>query len=119
MVDARANTKVRPKLSIVEKPPPEDEEEAGIEDVDDDDDIKLVSKVVRKKRREKREEKRWNRSRKMATKIENQMPSFLDPKLWHRSVFIYFILLVADRWVDNSFLFVGKRCVAEQFFEVQ
>ena len=87
MVDARANTKVRPKLSIVAKPePPEDEEDGNGEDVEDDDDIKLVSQVVRKKRREKREEKRWNRTRKMVTKIENQMPSFLDPKLWHRSV---------------------------------
>ena len=85
VVDARANTKVRPKLSIVAKPPPEDEDDGAVDDGDDDDDIKMVSKVVRKKRREKREEKRWNRSRsKLTTKIENQMPSFLDPKLWHR-----------------------------------
>lgn len=89
VVDARANTKVRPKISIVQKPnQPEEEEEGGV-DVgdDDDDDIKLVSKVIRKKRREKREEKHWNRTRsKIITKIENQMPSFLDPQLWHRWV---------------------------------
>lgn len=65
----------------------EDEEEAGVDDGEDDDDIKLVSKVIRKKRREKREEKHWNRSHnKIITKIENQMPSFLDPQLWHRYI---------------------------------
>lgn len=82
MVDARANTKVRPKLSIVEKrvsQQPEDEEE--VDDAEDDDDIKVV-----RKKRSREKEKRWNRSRKIATKIENQMPSFLDPKLWHRFV---------------------------------
>ncbi|KAI9561821.1 hypothetical protein GHT06_012782 [Daphnia sinensis] len=86
VVDARANTKVRPKISIVQKTHQiEDEEEAGGDDAEDDDDIKLVSKVIRKKRREKREEKHWNRSRsKITNKIENQMPSFLDPQLWHR-----------------------------------
>ena len=87
VVDARANTKVRPKISIVQKPnQPDEEEEGGVEvGDDDDDDIKLVSKVIRKKRREKREEKHWNRTRsKIITKIENQMPSFLDPQLWHR-----------------------------------
>lgn len=88
VVDARANTKVRPKISIVQKAHEiEDEEEAGVDDAEDDDDIKLVSKVIRKKRREKREEKHWNRSRsKITTKLENQMPSFLDPQLWHRYV---------------------------------
>ena len=101
VVDARANTKVRPKLSIAEKEREEvlAEEEDAVEDVDDDDDLKVS---IRKKKKKNKERLRscsssssssssrcWDRKvpsdRELTVQLENPMPSYLDPQLWHRS----------------------------------
>lgn len=101
VVDARANTKVRPKLSIAEKEREIvlAEEEDAVEDVDDDDDIKVS---IRKKKKKNKERLRscsssssssssrcWDRKvpsdRELTVQLENPMPSYLDPQLWHRS----------------------------------
>ena len=84
MVDARANTKVRTKAtSIIEKV---DHEHVTVveeaDDATDEDDVKLVVKSVRKKRSR---ESRWNQNgRKCSSRLDNQMPTFLDPTLWRK-----------------------------------
>jgi len=84
VVDARANTKVRTKAtSIIEKV---DHEHVTVveeaDDATDEDDVKLVVKSVRKKRSR---ESRWNQNgRKCSSRLDNQMPTFLDPTLWRK-----------------------------------
>jgi len=82
VVDARANTKVRTKAIIHEK---EEVDVTVVDDADDatdDDDDKLVVKSVRKKRNR---DARWNQNgRKTNSRLEDQMPTFLDPSLWHK-----------------------------------
>ena len=84
MVDARANTKVRTK-STSSSVPEKAQVVAEEEDVTDeeDDDVKLVVKSVRKKRSR---DTGWKHQhgRKSSSRIENQMPTFLDPQLWHK-----------------------------------
>ena len=85
MVDARANTKIKTKASKTEKIVVHVEEDDDNATDDEDDDIKVIPKKVRKKREKRNGEERWNRSHsKAAAKLDSQMPSFLDPKLWHR-----------------------------------
>ena len=94
VVDARANTKVRPKLSVSEKVSQEEvlEDDDG-DDVDDDDDIKVSIRKKKKKNKERDSStsSSWNKhhtplSLKVPAKLEDSMPSYLDPQLWHRSV---------------------------------
>lgn len=82
MVDARANTKVRTKAINNEK---EEVDVTVVDDADDatdEDEDKLVVKSVRKKRNR---DTRWNQNdRKTNSRLESQMPTFLDPTLWHK-----------------------------------
>ena len=88
-MDARANTKVRTKAIIHEK---EEVDVTVVDDADDatdDDDDKLVVKSVRKKRNR---DARWSQNgRKTNSRLEDQMPTFLDPSLWHK--YIVYLLL--------------------------
>jgi len=83
VVDARANTKVRTKAIITHEK--EEVDVTAVDDADDatdDEDDKLVVKSVRKKRNR---DARWNQdTRKTTSRLENQMPTFLDPTLWHK-----------------------------------
>lgn len=96
VVDARANTKVRSKMSITEKVDVEEEDETTRVVAADEDDDEMVTKVsLRKKKKQREREQRenqrnrcWNHhSRNLVpAKLEiNPMPSFLDPQLWRRS----------------------------------
>jgi len=82
VVDARANTKVRTKAINNEK---EEVDVTVVDDADDatdEDEDKLVVKSVRKKRNR---DTRWNQNdRKTNSRLESQMPTFLDPTLWHK-----------------------------------
>lgn len=102
-MDARANTKVRPKLSITEKVE-EVLEDDDADDVDDDDDIKVSIRKKKKKNKERSSSSSTWASKchkpltlQVPEELENPMPSYLDPNLWHRST------LTSNSQTDGQF----------------